>query len=388
MWRRRSCWRRWPPGWRPTGSESWWSPPTARAWSARWCRWAATSPCSAPGASRRPRATCPSARSARSGWTFELAPAGASVVAMHDRRLAAAVVAVALSLCGAACGSGADAGHAGATSTTAGPAPTPGTTAPAATTTTTAVPATAAPSTTAPSAPDPLARPAWLGTRVLPAGPDGVVAARPTPPELDPRHLRTVDVLPPPADGRFHATVAPVPAAVAARSSWQPACPVTLADLRYVTVSFWGFDNRAHSGELLVHRDAAQPFVGVFRTLFADRYPIEEMRVTSRADLDAPVTGDGNNTSAFACRPTRGSTKWSEHAFGKAVDVNPFQNPYHNGARVLPELATSYLNRANLRPGMITPGGPVATAFGRIGWAWGGLWHQPVDYMHFSADNR
>jgi D-alanyl-D-alanine carboxypeptidase len=297
---------------------------------------------------------------------------------MRDRRPAAAVVALALSLCCVACGSRGDPDRAGMTTTTSAPTTTSAIAAPA--------PATTAPPTTA--APDPLARPAWLGTRVLPAGPEGVVAARPTPAALDPRHLRTVDVLPPPADGRFHATVGPVPAAVAARSSWQAACPVTLADLRYVTVSFRGFDGRAHTGELLVHRDAAQPFVGVFRTLFADGYPIEEMRVTSRADLDAPVTGDGNNTSAFACRPTRGSTRWSEHAFGKAVDVNPFQNPYRNGARILPELATSYLDRADVRPGMIAAGDPVTAAFGRIGWAWGGLWHQPVDYMHFSADNR
>src|SRR4029453_7628892 len=91
----------------------------------------------------------------------------------------------------------------------------------------------------------------------------------------------------------------------------------------YVTVSFWGFDDRAHTGELLVHRSAAAPFVGVFHRLFDARYPIEEMRVTSRADLDAPPTGDGNNTSAFACRPSRGSTSWSHHAHGRAVDVNP-----------------------------------------------------------------
>jgi hypothetical protein len=254
-------------------------------------------------------------------------------------------------------------------------------------TTTTAAPPTSPP-TAPPTTADPLARPAWLGTRVLPLGADDTAAAQPTPPELDPRRIRTVDVLPPPTDGAFHASIVPVPAEVAARSTWQPACPVSLDDLRYVTVSFRGFDDLPHTGELLVHHAVAEQVVAAFDRIFAARFPIEEMRITSAAELDAPPTGDGNNTSAFACRPTRGSTSWSSHAYGRAVDVNPFQNPYHKGDRVLPELASSYLDRANLRPGMIIEGDPVAAAFDDAGWTWGGRWTNPVDYMHFSADGR
>jgi hypothetical protein len=253
--------------------------------------------------------------------------------------------------------------------------------------TTTTVPATEA-TTAPPTTVDPLAPPAWLGTRVLPLGADGTAAAQATPPELDPRIIRTVDVLPPPADGAFHSTSVPVPADVAARSTWQPACPVALDDLRYVTVSFWGFDDLPHTGELLVHRTAADAIVAAFARMFAARYPIEEMRITSAAELDAPPTGDGNNTSAFACRPIRGSTSWSSHAYGQAIDVNPFQNPYRKGARVLPELSSSYLDRANVRPGMIVDGDAVTAAFDAAGWTWGGRWTNPVDYMHFSADGR
>ncbi|HKA83209.1 MAG TPA: M15 family metallopeptidase, partial [Acidimicrobiales bacterium] len=230
----------------------------------------------------------------------------------------------------------------------------------------------------------------WLGTRVLPLRADGTAGPEPTPPELDPRQLATIDLLPPPADGGFHSTIGPVPGDVAARSTWQAACPVTLEQLSYVTVSFWGFDGRAHTGELMVDATQAERFVGAFQTLFDARYPIEEMRITTRADLDAPLTGDGNNTSAFACRPIagRGRSSWSSHAYGRAVDVNPFMNPYVSGDLVLPELATSYLDRANVRPGMLADGDGVVTAFGNIGWAWGGLWTRPTDYMHFSADDR
>jgi D-alanyl-D-alanine carboxypeptidase len=229
------------------------------------------------------------------------------------------------------------------------------------------------------------AAPQWLGTRVLPVGPNGFAAAQNTPPELRDRSIITVDDLPPPPDGRFHATVRAVPADVLARSSWTSHCPVAAADLRYVTVGFRGFDGLAHTGELLVNARAADKLVTVFGRLFAAGFPIERMRISSLAELNAPPTGDTNTTESFACRPVRGQTAWSQHAYGLAVDVNPFQNPYHKGQVVLPELATAYLDRAEARPGMVQPGGPAVQAFTAIGWHWGGNFRSLKDYMHFSA---
>jgi hypothetical protein len=238
-----------------------------------------------------------------------------------------------------------------------------------------------------PSQPDTGATPApdWLGTRELPAGPAGWPAARPTPPELIDRRIVSTDYQPPPADGAFHADITPVPQTVARRSTWSARCPVALSDLRYVTVVFRGFDGRAHTGELLVHRTVAAAVVTVFARLFAAGFPIERMRVTSPAELTAAPTGDGNTTAAFVCRPTRGQTTWSAHAYGKAVDVNPFHNPYRNGARVLPELATAYLDRTRDLPGMIAADGAAVAAFRSVGWTWGGAWTSPTDYMHFSS---
>jgi hypothetical protein len=230
------------------------------------------------------------------------------------------------------------------------------------------------------------AAPAWLGTRTLPVGSNGFADAQDTPPELRNRSIITTDELPPPADGRFHSTVQPVPAAVLARSTWTSRCPVAATGLRYVTVGFRGFDGLAHTGELLVNARAAHGLVTVFQTLFAEGFPIEGMRVTSAAELNAPPTGDGNITAAFACRPVRGAEAWSQHAYGLAVDVDPFQNPYHKGKVVLPELATSYLQRTNVRAGMIRPDGPVVRAFASIGWQWGGDYHSLKDFMHFSAN--
>jgi hypothetical protein len=231
--------------------------------------------------------------------------------------------------------------------------------------------------------------PAWLGTRVLPTTAAGFGEVRPTPPELRKRRFTLPDTVKAlPGSGFASRVTTPAPAAVIARSTWAPGCPVAASDLSWIRLTFWGFDAARHTGELLVHRTVAADLVRVFRDLYDARFPLEEMRVTTRAEQTAPPTGDGNNSVAFNCRPVRGGTSYSEHAFGRAVDVNPFQNPYLKGDLVLPELASSYRNRSWRRPGMVLADGPVLRAFTRIGWGWGGSWQSLKDHQHFSAGGR
>jgi hypothetical protein len=219
----------------------------------------------------------------------------------------------------------------------------------------------------------------------LPLRPDGFGVVLPTPAALVDRRLPTTDLLPPPSSGSFESTIEPVPEQVLARSTWRPACPVSASRLRYLTMSFYGFDDRVHTGEMLVNSDVAETVVTIFGKLFAARFPIEEMRVVDAPELDLPPTGDGNNTTAFECRAARGQTRWSAHAYGLAIDLNPFQNPYTRADIVLPELSSAYLDRDRVRPGMVQDGGPVVSAFETAGWTWGGRWSEPTDLMHFSA---
>lgn len=252
-------------------------------------------------------------------------------------------------------------------------------------TTTTSTMLASTTSTTA--AVDAFARPEWLGTRVLDEGADGFGVVLPTPSELDPRRLRTPVALPDVPDGRFRSTVSGVTPEVLARSTWNPSCPVTAEELRLVTVTFLGFDGEHHTGELLVNAVVADDIVEVFREIHADRFPIEEMRITASEELALAPTGDGNNTSAFVCRPVRGGSRFSQHAYGLAIDVNPFHNPYVKGDLVLPELASTYVDRDDVRDGMLTPDSAAVAAFAGVGWEWGGAWDgQTVDHMHFSAD--
>ena len=292
----------------------------------------------------------------------------------------------------AGCGTGQVAGSSGApTAPPSSPSPStaPSTPSTSSTPSTPAVPST---SSSAPPSQQPApgtVPPPWLGTRVLPRTADGFGEVRPTPAVMRVRRWNTPDTIAPLPGTGFTARVAsPAPASVIARSTWRPGCPVGKEDLAWVRMTYWGFDGARHSGEMLVNRSVADDVVGVFRGLYRARFPIESMGITTKADQDAPPTGDGNVTGSFDCRPVRGSTEFSQHAYGLAVDLDPFQNPYHRGDQVLPELASSYLDRGWVRPGMITPDGPVVRAFAAIGWGWGGAWSSLKDFQHFSQNDR
>ena len=98
---------------------------------------------------------------------------------------------------------------------------------------------------------------------------------------------------------------------------------------------------------------------------------------------------EADNTSAFNCRAATGSTHWSEHAYGHAVDVDPIENPYVENGQTSHPASRSYLDRARHRPGMAYPGGTLVEAFAAIGWGWGGSWSGSVhDYQHFSRSGR
>ena len=245
------------------------------------------------------------------------------------------------------------------------------------------------PSATTSPTPEPgTVPPDWLFTRPLPVTDTGFGEVRPTPRELRVRRFNLPDsVRPLPGDG-FASRVDQAPAKVIARSTWKPGCPVRADQLDWVRVTYRGFDGKRHSGELLAHEEVSADLVTVFRALWKARFPIEEMRITESRELDLEPTGDGNNTGAFVCRPMFDGSTFSEHAYGLAIDVNPFQNPYRRGEVVIPELASSYLNRERERPGMIFDDGPVVAAFDAISWSWGGRWRSLTDLHHFSHNGR
>ena len=170
--------------------------------------------------------------------------------------------------------------------------------------------------------------------------------------------------------------------------SWRPGCPVALRDLRLLTLSHWGFDGRTRTGRLVVHREVAREVVAAFRDLYSARFPIRGMQLIDAYDGSDFRSIEADNTSAFNCRYVDGTTRWSNHAYGRAIDVNPIENPYVSGGTTSHSASRPYLDRSRRRPGMAYEGGALVRAFDRIGWGWGGRWSGTKDYQHFSESGR
>jgi D-alanyl-D-alanine carboxypeptidase-like protein len=169
--------------------------------------------------------------------------------------------------------------------------------------------------------------------------------------------------------------------------SWHRGCPVEPAQLRRLRVSHWGFDGRVHTGTLVVKARAVRPLVRVFSRLYAASFPVRRMRpIDAYRGVDERSLA-ADNTSAFNCRYAiaPGPRRWSAHAYGLAIDVNPVENPYVEGGRVHPRAGRAYLDRSPPRPGMAVPGGLLVRAFAAVGWSWGGRWTGSPDYQHFSS---
>jgi hypothetical protein len=167
--------------------------------------------------------------------------------------------------------------------------------------------------------------------------------------------------------------------------SWHPGCPVGPEQLRRVGLTFWGFDNDPHTGTLIVNADAVDAVIAAFRRLYDVRFPIRRMEPVDVYGGDDHASMAADNTSAFNCRFVAGSTRWSAHAYGDAIDVNTVENPYvQTGDYVSPPAGEAYMNRSDVRPGMAYWGGALVDAFAAAGWQWGGRWSDP-DYQHFSS---
>ncbi len=168
---------------------------------------------------------------------------------------------------------------------------------------------------------------------------------------------------------------------------WRRGCPVRLVDLRSVTVSHWTFDGDVTTGRLVVHEDAAQDVVQIMAGLFALHFPIRRIVPIQRYGGSDFESIEADNTSAFNCRFIDGTRRWSQHAYGRAIDINPLENPYVSRGHTSHRASQKFLNRNVVRPGMIVNGSKALAVIEASGWRWGGRWHRPKpkDYQHISA---
>jgi|GEM_PF-431157 len=157
---------------------------------------------------------------------------------------------------------------------------------------------------------------------------------------------------------------------------------IKFGDLSYLKLTFYGFDNKIHNGEMVVNKEIAPEVVDIFKELYEKKYPIEKMKLIDDYDGDDEASMQDNNTSAFCYRGIAGSDTLSNHAKGLAIDINPKQNPHVTAAAVMPKGSEMYANRDDIKKGMIRKYDLCYKAFTDRGWSWGGHWKNP-DYQHF-----
>jgi poly-gamma-glutamate synthesis protein (capsule biosynthesis protein) len=223
-----------------------------------------------------------------------------------------------------------------------------------------------------------------VGTSTVDPAPRAASTTAPAP-------TSTQTTIPPPTTTSSVPVFASATSAVTAddlHASWRPGCPVTVEGLRAVEVTHWGYDGAAHQGTLIVASEVAEDMIEIMGALFAARFPIERMEPIDVFEGDDDLSMAANNTSAFNCRPVTGGSRWSEHSYGIAIDVNPLINPYVTGDVVLPREGAAYADRTTEALGMIHADDVVVAAFADRGWQWGGYWSSPTDYQHFSTTGR
>lgn len=159
-------------------------------------------------------------------------------------------------------------------------------------------------------------------------------------------------------------------------------CPEhILGNLTIVQVAYRGFDGLDHQGQIVVHRDMKVDVLAFFMLLHDCEFPLQSVIPVSHPEIawDDEKSMLANNSSGWNYRMVAGTNRVSEHAFGRAIDINPVQNPYFRSGRVSPEGAV--YNPA--APGTLCADDTIVGFMKSLGWEWGGDWTDYKDYHHF-----
>ncbi|MDR2167074.1 MAG: M15 family metallopeptidase [Clostridiales bacterium] len=217
----------------------------------------------------------------------------------------------------------------------------------------------------------PIAPPPQIPTTTPLVAPPTTPPAPPQTPEPDPEPIFTMEALPEHIIEKITG------------SSFHDSTPFPHAHLTYLTITYMDFYGESRLGNMIVAAEIGEEVLEIFREIYESGFPIAGMRLIDYYDASDYLSMAANNSVAFNFRYIAGTTTLSRHAFGMAIDINPIQNPFIRGDTILPEAGRAYINREDIRPGMIVPGDAVYNAFTERGWTWGGHWSVPQDFHHF-----
>ncbi len=160
-------------------------------------------------------------------------------------------------------------------------------------------------------------------------------------------------------------------------------CTTKRKDLRYLRVLHRGFDGETHIGEIVCNKGIAKDLLYIFRQLYLEEYPIEKILLVDEYGGDDELSMEDNNSSCFNFRPVAGTGHLSQHAYGRAIDINPLYNPYITSDGFVPVNAGDYVDRSAHNPYKIDRNDLCYQLFDERGFTWGGSWNSVKDYQHF-----
>ena len=169
-------------------------------------------------------------------------------------------------------------------------------------------------------------------------------------------------------------------------TSWHGAdrrCPAWDA-LAYVVVDHVALGGGVARGELVIARALATRTVELFRRFWQLGFPIRQLRLVDDYGASDDESMAADNSSAFNFRVVAGTDILSQHALGRAIDLNPIENPWRRADRIVPDAGKAFRDRRDVRPGMIVRPGPVVAVFDELGWEWGGDWLHAFDDHHIA----
>lgn len=165
-------------------------------------------------------------------------------------------------------------------------------------------------------------------------------------------------------------------------------------DLKYLNVLYVDFDGETQVGEIVCNAAIAEDLTEIFHELYKADYRIERIRLIDEYNADDNLSMEDNNTSSFCYRVVENTTRLSNHAYGMAIDINPFYNPYvvynSEGTRITPVGSEIYADRSDavMNPYRIDKNDLAYKLFKEHGFTWGGDWNSCKDYQHFEKKSK
>jgi hypothetical protein len=130
-----------------------------------------------------------------------------------------------------------------------------------------------------------------------------------------------------------------------------------------------------------VDKDLEKDVRDFFNFLLEQNFPVNKAIPVAhhKFNFNDKLSMDENNSSGFNPRYIGGTNKLSNHALGRAIDINPIQNPQIKDGVTEPKGAIYDTEQ----PGTLVATSLIVEFLKKRGWKWGGDYHDLKDYQHF-----